>query len=75
MRAVFSKDPFNMSLGQGSVTIAYRPIPFKGSFEATKVLLAMGFGETVGAGGKPIAPVPQRGAGGPARDLHRTMSL
>ena len=56
--AVFSKDPFNMSLGQGSVTIAYRPIPFKGSFEATKVLLAMGFGETVGVGGKPIAPIP-----------------
>ena len=56
--AVFNKDPFNMSLGQGSVTIAYRPIPFKGSFEATKVLLAMGFGQTVGPGGKPIAPVP-----------------
>ena len=56
--AYFSKDPFNMSLGQGSVTIAYRPIPFKGSFEATKVLLAMGFGEMVAPGGKPIAPVP-----------------
>ena len=72
--AVFSKDPFNMSLGQGSVTIAYRPIPFKGSFEATKVLLAMGFGETVGVGGKPIAPHPQRGACRSARDLRRTMS-
>ena len=57
--AFFSKDPFNMSLGQGSVTIAYRPIPFKGSFEATKVLLAMGFGGMVGPGGKPIAPVPE----------------
>ena len=56
--AFFSKDPFNMSLGQGSVTIAYRPIPFKGSFEAKKVLLAMGFGGMVGPGGKPIAPVP-----------------
>ncbi len=56
--AFFSKDPFNMSLGQGSVTIAYRPIPFKGSFEATKVLLAMGFGGMVGPGGKPIAPAP-----------------
>jgi hypothetical protein len=56
--AFFSKGPFDMSLGQGSVTIAYRPIPFKGSFEATKVLLAMGFGEMVAPGGKPIAPVP-----------------
>ena len=34
-----------MSFGQGSVTIAYRPIPFEGTFEATKVLLAMGFGD------------------------------
>jgi len=56
--AFFNKDPFNMNLGQGSVTVAYRPIPFSGSFTATKVLLAMGFGETVGPGGNPIAPLP-----------------
>jgi hypothetical protein len=56
--AFFNKDPSNMNLGQGSVTIAYRPIPFKGSFEATKVLLAMGFGQMVGPGGMPIAPMP-----------------
>jgi len=56
--AFFNKDPFNMNLGQGSVTVAYRPIPFSGSFTATKVLLAMGFGETVGPGGRPIAPLP-----------------
>jgi hypothetical protein len=47
-----------MSFGQGTVTLAYRPIPFDGTFEATKVLLAMGFGEQVGGAGKPIEPLP-----------------
>jgi hypothetical protein len=56
--AFFTKDPFNMSFGQGSVTIAYRPIPFEGTFEATKVLMSMGFGEPLGAAGKPIEPLP-----------------
>ena len=41
--AFFTKDPYTMNFGQGTVTIAYRPVPFGGSFEATKVLLAMGF--------------------------------
>ncbi len=54
--AFFSKDPYTMSFGQGTVTLAYRPIPFDGSFEATRVLLAMGFGEPVGGQGQPIAP-------------------
>lgn len=57
--AFFSKDPYTMSFGQGTVTIAYRPIPFGGTFEATKVLLGMGFGEPIGGAGQPIAPVPQ----------------
>ena len=56
--AFFSKDPYTMSFGQGAVTMAYRPIPFGGSLQATKVLLAMGFGEPVNGVGKPIAPVP-----------------
>ncbi len=56
--AFFSKDPYTMSFGQGTVTLAYRPIPFDGSFEATKVLLAMGFGEPVAGGGQPIEPLP-----------------
>jgi hypothetical protein len=56
----FTRDPFSMSFGKGTVTLAYRPIPFDGTFSATKVLLGMGFGgETIGAaGGKVIEPVP-----------------
>src|SRR4030095_57483 len=33
----FSKDPYSMSFGKGTVTVAYRPIPFDGSFTPTKV--------------------------------------
>ncbi len=55
--AFFTKDPFNMSFGQGSVTIAYRPIPFDGSFDATQVILSAGWDSAVGVG-KPIEPVP-----------------
>jgi hypothetical protein len=59
----FSKDPYSMSFGKGTVTVAYRPIPFEGSFTATKVLLAMGAGgDQVGIGGgvviKPLPPLP-----------------
>ncbi|HEX5015372.1 MAG TPA: hypothetical protein VFV72_14580 [Candidatus Limnocylindrales bacterium] len=56
----FTRDPYTMSFGKGTVTLAYRPIPFDGTFTATKVLLGMGFGgEAIGgAGGKVIEPVP-----------------
>lgn len=58
--AFFSKDPYSLNFGQGSVTIAYRPVAFQGSFAVTKVLLALGFGgdQTIGGAGKPINPVP-----------------
>jgi hypothetical protein len=46
-----------MSFGKGTVTIAYRPIPFEGSFTASKVLLAMSFGGDLGRGGVVIAPL------------------
>lgn len=55
----FTKDPFNMSFGQGTVTLAYRPIPFEGTFSVSKILLQAGFGgEVMGGGGRPITPVP-----------------
>jgi hypothetical protein len=55
----FSKDPYQMSFGQGSVTLAYRPIPFKGTFAVSKVLLQPGFGgEVISTSGKPIEPLP-----------------
>lgn len=56
--AFFTKDPYTMSFGQGTVTIAYRPIPFDGTLDATEVLLAMGFGDTISGAGQPIAPLP-----------------
>jgi hypothetical protein len=57
--AFFNKDPFSMNFGQGSVTMAYRPVPFDGTFAVTKVLLSMGFGDQpIGGAGKPIKPIP-----------------
>lgn len=57
--AFFTKDPYTMSFGQGSVTVAYRPIPFEGTFTVRKVLLGVGFGgEIMAGGGRPIAPAP-----------------
>jgi hypothetical protein len=54
----FSKDPYSMSFGKGSVTVAYRPIPFEGTFTAKKVLLAMGFGgDQVRGGGVVVGPM------------------
>jgi hypothetical protein len=58
----FSKDLTSLSFGKGTVTIAYRPIPFEGTFTPTKVILMMGFGGDqiggIGGGGKVIEPVP-----------------
>jgi hypothetical protein len=55
----FSKDPYNISFGQGSVTMTYRPIPFSGTFSVSKILLQPGFGgDVIGASGKPIEPLP-----------------
>jgi hypothetical protein len=58
--AFFGRDPYSINVGQGSVTVAYRPIPFNGTFSVTRVLLTLGFGgEVVAGGGKVIEPVPQ----------------
>jgi hypothetical protein len=52
-----------MTFGQGSVTMAYRPIAFEGSLSVDHVRLATGFGpdEPIGGGGgvkvEPIADV------------------
>jgi hypothetical protein len=40
----FNKDPWTIGFGTGDVRMAYRPIPFEGTFDPTKVLLAMTFG-------------------------------
>jgi hypothetical protein len=56
----FSKDPSQISFGQGSVTVAYRPIAFDGTFTVSKVHLSLGFGGDTfgGAPGKAVAPLP-----------------
>ena len=48
-----------MSFGKGTVTVAYRPIPFAGTFTVSKARLGMGFGgDTIGRrrGGDRAAP-------------------
>lgn len=58
--AFFSKDPSMMSFGQGTVTLAYRPIGFDGTLETTHLRLAMSFGPEGGpvGGGVKVEPVP-----------------
>jgi hypothetical protein len=55
----FSKDRFFLSLGNGSATIAYRPIPFEGTFGATRIGIGLTSGGPLGAlgGGKDIEPL------------------
>ena len=54
-----NKTPFDMSFGQGSVTLAYRPVAFDGSLTPTRLVLAMNTGGPgVVPAGAPIAPLP-----------------
>jgi len=60
--AFFNKDPWSINMGRGSATLAYRPIPFEGTFRPTDVILTMGFGGDVGVGGpapKPVEPLDE----------------
>ncbi len=40
----FNKDPYNISLGGGSATLAYRPIPVNGDFRPTRLALGINIG-------------------------------
>jgi hypothetical protein len=57
--AFFSKDPYTISFGRGSATIAYRPISFDGSLSATELAIGLNFGGDLpmGAEPKPIKPL------------------
>jgi hypothetical protein len=61
--AFFNKTPWSIDIGRGSATVAYRPIPFEGSFQPTDVVLSMGFGGDIGVGRgpapKPIEPLDE----------------
>jgi hypothetical protein len=56
----FSKDRFFLSMGVGSATMAYRPIPFEGTFQPTQIRFTLGQGGGIGpgVGGKEIEPLP-----------------
>lgn len=52
--AFFSKDPWTLSLGPGTVRVAFRPIPFGGTLEPTTFRLAVSFGgEAISLDGSP----------------------
>jgi hypothetical protein len=61
--AFFNKSPWSIDMGRGTGTVAYRPIPFEGSFRPTDVVLSMGFGGDVGVRGgpepKPVEPLDE----------------
>jgi hypothetical protein len=61
--AFFSKSPWSIDMGRGTATMAYRPIPFEGTFRTTDVVLNLGFGGDIGVGGglepKPIEPLDE----------------
>jgi hypothetical protein len=51
----FSRDPWSIQLGTGSARMAWRPLPFDGSFTPDKVVVALSQGgETMMPGGKPV---------------------
>jgi hypothetical protein len=62
----FSKDPSVFTFGKGSVTVAYRPIPFDGALTVSHVRIGFGFGldQAGGAGGVSngvvVAPIPDQ---------------
>jgi len=58
--AMFSNDGSTLSFGQGSVTMAYRPIAFDGSLTVQRIRLAAGFGpdQILGGGGIKVEPIP-----------------
>ena len=43
--AFFSKDPFTINFGRGTAEMAYRPIAFDGTFQATQLAIGLNFGD------------------------------
>ena len=56
----FSKERFFLNMGAGQATLAYRPIPFEGTFGVSEIRLSLGTGGGIGVvpGGKLIEPLP-----------------
>ncbi|HEY4634787.1 MAG TPA: hypothetical protein VIH00_12800, partial [Candidatus Limnocylindrales bacterium] len=60
----FSKDPWSIGFGRGTMTLAYRPVPFEGTLVPRRLMLGPNFGMEipVGAVTQTVAPI------GPAAD-------
>jgi hypothetical protein len=43
--AFFSKDPFSINFGRGTAELAYRPIAFDGTIQATELAIGLNFGD------------------------------
>lgn len=55
----FSKDPFTINFGRGTAELAYRPIAFEGTIEASELAIGLNFGEPgLTVDPKPIEPLP-----------------
>ncbi len=51
----FSKDPFSLSMGTGTMTMSYRPVPFDGTLTPDSVTVAMTNGGDLSMpGGQPV---------------------
>jgi hypothetical protein len=64
--AVFNKGPRDLNFGQGSVTVAYRPVSFDGSIRATRLALQFNDVADIGAGSgtiEPVGPAPTSSPG------------
>jgi hypothetical protein len=58
--AFFSKDPYTISFGRGTATIAYRPISFEGTLATTELAIGLNFGGDLPMTleePKPVAPL------------------
>jgi hypothetical protein len=43
--AFFNKDPFSINFGRGTAELAYRPIAFDGTIQATQLAIGLNFGD------------------------------
>jgi hypothetical protein len=56
----FTQERSFFSMGFGTATIAYRPIPFEGAFSVSEVRMSLGTsGNVVAGGGEEVAPLPR----------------
>lgn len=57
--AFFSKEPFSMSFGRGTVELAYQPIAFDGTIDPSQLAIGLNFGDPgFLVDPKPIEPLP-----------------